>query len=150
MEARVCPGARSGGISFREAWTLIWEPLDCRDGWKELSGLCSGAGHGDFQVIGCAKGWRVWEPVSCVCLVLCSKDVYVSGNPQGGRIGHNQICSLWSRRGVTPLKMRFGEVVLWGKSRINCFWRHWWEEGTQLASCSSRALEDPRRVPVVI
>jgi hypothetical protein len=72
-------------------------------------------------VIGCAKGWRVWEPVSCVCLVLCSKDVYVPGNPQGGRIGHNQIGSLWSRRGVTPLKMRFGEAVLWGGgSRISC------------------------------
>lgn len=97
---------------LREAWTCIWGSLDCRDGWGELSGLSFGAGHGDFQVIECAKGWRVWEPVSCVYLVLCSKDVHIPGNPQGGRVGHNQIGSLWSRRGVTPLKMRFGEVVL--------------------------------------
>lgn len=80
-------------------------------GWREFSGLCSEAGHRDFKVIGCTKGWRVWEPVSCVWFVLCSKDVYISGNPQGGRVDHNHIGSLWSHRGVTSLKMRLGEAV---------------------------------------
>lgn len=64
------PGARSGGglsgklvpgsaPSGAPGW---------RDGWSKRSGFCSGAGLGEFQVIGCAKGWRVWESVSCVCL----------------------------------------------------------------------------------
>lgn len=58
-----------------------------------------------------ARVWRVWEPVSCVWLALCVKDVYIPGNPQGGRVGHNQIGSLWSHRGVALLKMRLGKQL---------------------------------------
>lgn len=103
-------GTRSGGRSSDLEVYHLRAP-GCRDGWKELSGLCSGAGHGDFQVIGCGKGWRVWEPVSSVWLILCVKDVYILGNPQGGRVVHNQIGSLWSHRSVMSLKNEAWEAV---------------------------------------
>lgn len=48
-------------------------------------------------------------------LVLCSMDVQIPGNPQGGRVDHNHTGSFWSHRDVTPLKRRLGEAVLQGR-----------------------------------